>query len=78
MNGAVSFQVRATIARGPLANGTSATWRQRLTLANRPSAPPPVRLTMDRSAARYRFDGFGGNYCWNNAGRLSRRTRWTT
>jgi hypothetical protein len=26
----------------------------------------PARLTMDAAKVRYRFQGFGGNYCWDN------------
>jgi hypothetical protein len=26
----------------------------------------PARLTIDPSQVRYRFQGFGGNYCWDN------------
>ena len=26
-----------------------------------------MKLTMDTGKPKFRFDGFGGNYCWNNA-----------
>lgn len=69
-----SFQVRVAIARGPLASGATARLSTSLSLKYDPPAPPPVRITVDRSAARYRFDGFGGNYCWNNASPISAYT----
>ena len=69
-----SFQLRATMVRGPVARDATATLSATLALTNRPPVPPPVRLTMDGPAARYRFDGFGGNYCWNNASPISAYT----
>jgi O-glycosyl hydrolase len=61
-----SFQVRTAIFKGPVAANASATLAASLRWANRPPASPPVRLSVDASKARYHFDGFGGNYCWNN------------
>jgi hypothetical protein len=61
-----SFQVRAAIARGALAPNATATLSATLRLENHPPAPAPVRLAIDSSRPPFRFDGFGGNYCWNN------------
>jgi hypothetical protein len=69
-----SFQVRAVVARGPLSAGATASLQATLRLTNAPPAPPPVRLTLDASKARYHFDGFGGNYCWNNASPIAAYT----
>ena len=69
-----SFQLRAVIAKGPVAGGATASLATTLTLTNRPAAPVPAHLTLDTSAARYRFDGFGGNYCWNNASPIAAYT----
>jgi hypothetical protein len=62
-----SFQVRVAVARGPVAGGASARLVTALRLTNRPSAPAvAVRLALDTAKTRFRFDGFGGNYCWSN------------
>ncbi len=60
-----SYQVRATLGRS-FAMGSTASFAATLRLTHAPPTPPPVRLTLDTSKPRYRFDGFGGNYCWNN------------
>jgi hypothetical protein len=62
-----SFQLRAAIAQGPLGGGASAALNATLRLTNTEPSPPPVRLTLDAFKARFHFDGFGGNYCWNNS-----------
>lgn len=69
-----SFQLRASIAAGPLAKGATASLATTLTLANNPPAPPPVHLTLDRAKVRFAFDGFGGNYCWNNSSPIAAYT----
>jgi O-glycosyl hydrolase len=61
-----SFQVRAALRRGSLAAGASASLATALRLTNK-TAAPAARLTVDASRSRYHFDGFGANYCWNNA-----------
>jgi hypothetical protein len=66
-----SFQLRAVLARGPVVNGASSALAISLALSNHPPAPPPVHLTLDPSSVRFHFDGFGGNYCWNNASPIS-------
>src|SRR5262249_36059341 len=34
----------------------------------------PVRVSIDSSKPVFRFDGFGGNYCWNNQSPISAYT----
>jgi hypothetical protein len=68
-----SFQLRATLQDGPLAAGASASLDASLRLTNN-SVSAPVRLHVDTSAPRYHFDGFGGNYCWNNQSPVSAYT----
>jgi hypothetical protein len=41
---------------------------------NRPPATVPARLSVDTSKARFHFDGFGGNYCWNTQSPVSQYT----
>jgi hypothetical protein len=65
-NAGRSFQVRAAILSGSLAAGQSVTFAAALRLDNHPPAPAPVHLTIDPAKPRFHFDGFGGNYCWNN------------
>jgi hypothetical protein len=69
-----SYQVRAAVAQGPLAAGATANLATTLRLTNRPPTPSPVRLALDTSKPRYKFDGFGGNYCWNNQSPISAYT----
>lgn len=61
-----SYQLRVTLARGPLEAGAAAALAARLRLGGKPAQTPPARLALDASRVRYRFDGFGGNYCWSN------------
>ena len=62
-----SFEIRAPLLRGMVANGATASLAATLRLKNQPAvAPAPVRLEVDASRARFHFDGFGANYCWNN------------
>lgn len=69
-----SFQIRAALQRGALTQGAAARLTATLRLANNPPAPAPVRLVLDSARPRYRFDGFGGNYCWNNLSPVSAYT----
>ena len=69
-----SFQLRATIVRGALARGASATLAATLRLSSRAAAAAPARLTLDSARVRYLFDGFGGNYCWDNRSPISAYT----
>lgn len=62
-----SFEIRAALVRGMVANGATASLAATLRLKNQPAASPaPVHLAVDASNARFHFDGFGANYCWNN------------
>jgi hypothetical protein len=69
-----SFQLRAAIAAGTLTGGASRSLTATLRLTDSRPAPPPVRLTLDASRARYHFDGFGANYCWNNSSPIAAYT----
>ncbi len=60
-----SYQIRAVLLKGPVQAGARASLTTTLLLTNHPPAPQPVHLTLDTSRARFRFDGFGGNYCWD-------------
>lgn len=62
-----SYQVRVALKRGPFTPGSTATLTASLRLSDTRPAPGPVRLSLDTSKPRYEFDGFGANYCWNNA-----------
>jgi hypothetical protein len=62
-----SFQVRVSLHSGALAAGATATLTAALRLTNKPPAAVAAHLRLDTSKPRYRFDGFGGNYCWDNA-----------
>jgi O-glycosyl hydrolase len=61
-----SWQARVTVARGPVAAGSTAKVAATLRLKQELAPAAPVNVTVDASKARFRFDGFGGNYCWNN------------
>lgn len=69
-----SYQVRAAVRRGAFAAGETASLTATMRLTNKPAAPAPARLVLDTSKPRYRFDGFGGNYCWNNLSPVSAYT----
>jgi hypothetical protein len=61
-----SFQVRTAMLRGFLESGATASLAAAMRLTNHPPAPAPVHLTVDTAEPRFHFDGFGGDYCWNN------------
>ena len=69
-----SYQLRAALHRGVLAQGVSASFIAGLHLTDRTPAPVPARLVLDTARPRYRFDGFGGNYCWSNLSPVSEYT----
>jgi hypothetical protein len=60
-----SFQIRAVLVKGPVSSGAKCGLTTTLNLTNNPPASAPVHLTLDASKPRFRFDGFGGNYCWD-------------
>jgi hypothetical protein len=60
------LEVRARLGEAGKWNpGAMAGLTTTLRLTDTASAPP-AHLTMDASKSRYRFQGFGGNYCWDN------------
>jgi len=61
-----SFQLRAVISSGAWNPGQKAALAASLKVARGRIDAPPVHIKLDASAVRYPFDGFGGNYCWNN------------
>ena len=69
-----SFQLRVAVARGPLDNDAKARFTARIGFSNHPPAPPPVHLTLDLTKPGFPFDGFGGNYCWNNQSSIAKYT----
>lgn len=62
-----SYQVRAALLGGSVGASAGASLTTSLRLVNKTPAPPVARLALDASRPWYKFDGFGGNYCWNNA-----------
>ncbi|NQU10800.1 hypothetical protein HQ590_08420 [bacterium] len=67
------YSAHANFAAGQLATGQTATVRVRLQLTTVPDRTPvPVRV--DPRRVRYRFDGFGGNYCFNIESPVTRHT----
>lgn len=69
-----SYQLRAAVVRGSMQSGAAATLSTAIHLTNRAPAPAPARITLDSARTRYRFDGFGANYCWNNQSPVSAYT----
>jgi hypothetical protein len=59
-------EVRMPLKRGPWASGMKAGVAITLKLTSKPTDQPIAHLTMDASNTRYDFQGFGGNYCWDN------------
>jgi O-glycosyl hydrolase len=62
-----SYQVRIPLLSGPAEASVKAGLAGTFTLANKTVAPP-ARLSVDAGKARYSFDGFGANFCWDKAG----------
>jgi hypothetical protein len=69
-----SYQVRAALRRGALGAREGTALTVTLGLENQAEPPAPARLALDASQTRYRFDGFGGNYCWDNRSPVSAYT----
>jgi hypothetical protein len=57
------YRVRIPLPSGFLAQGTKLDFGLRLQLTAKPQ-PAPARLQVNFDRTLYRFDGFGGNYCW--------------
>jgi hypothetical protein len=66
-----SWQMRVAVARGAMAAGATAKVATTLRLAQQAAPAAPVKVTVDASKPLFRFDGFGGNYCWNNQSPVS-------
>lgn len=58
------YSVRIALNRGQLAKGESAAMNLTLSLEGRPDTSPAL-LKLDTGQRRYKFQGFGGNYCFN-------------
>ena len=69
-----SYQLRIALAQGSLEQGATASLVIHLRLGGEPAPAAPVRLVLQREKPRYRFDGFGGNYCWNNQSPIAQYT----
>lgn len=65
-----SYQIRAVIRPGAWEPGTSASVESKLSFTNTTPAAP-VHITLDTAKPGHKFDGFGGNYCWNNQSPIS-------
>ena len=61
-----SYQLRVPFQRGPWPAAATAAIAATLRLTDKPATPPLAHLTVDTSHTRYKFQGFGGNYCWDN------------
>jgi hypothetical protein len=58
---------------GPFPAGKTAALEVKLKLTGK-AGHSPVRLSLDAQAARYRFDGFGGDYCMDIASPVTQYT----
>ena len=61
-----SYQLRVSLASGPLEPDASASVAVRLQFTASLPAPGPARLALRTDVPPRPFHGFGGNYCWNN------------
>ncbi len=61
-----SYQLRAAVRQGAWSAGAKAGITATVRLSDRTEPLPPAHLTLDASTSPYRFQGFGGNYCWDN------------
>ena len=61
-----SFQLRVPLKRGAWTAGATITIAPTLRLTEKPATLPLAHLSVDASNPRYTFQGFGGNYCWDN------------
>lgn len=60
-----SYQVRISFQKGPLARGAKAALEVSLVLSGAAIAAP-VSLSVAAAKPRFKFDGFGGSYCFGN------------
>jgi hypothetical protein len=61
-----SYQLRVPFQHGPWTAGASVLLTATLRLTDKPTTTPVAHLTVDTASPRYTFQGFGGNYCWDN------------
>ena len=61
-----SYRLQVPFKRGSWATGENVLIAATLRLTDKPTTPAVAHLTVDTSNPRYRFQGFGGNYCWDN------------
>lgn len=61
-----SYQVRIPMLPASAGPDLKDSFNALISLANS-TAAEPARLSVDTSKARYRFDGFGANFCWDNS-----------
>ena len=67
------YTASVNFAPGQLPAGKTATLELKLKLTGK-ADHSPVRLSLDASTARYRFDGFGGDYCFDIASPVTQYT----
>ncbi len=61
-----SYQLRVPLKRGRWSASESRVVAATLRLTEKAIIPPLAHLTVDTSRPRYTFQGFGGNFCWDN------------
>ena len=64
-NNGRSYQLRVVLAKGPVYSGAKANLTTTLHLTNHPPPAAAANISVDTSRARYPFEGFGGDYCWD-------------
>ncbi len=61
-----SYRLHVPFKRGSWTPGENILIAATLRLTDKPTTPSVAHLTVDTSTPRFRFQGFGGNYCWDN------------
>ena len=61
-----SYRLQVPFKRDSWAAGGNIRIAATLRLTDRPTTPAVAHLTVNTANPRYRFQGFGGNYCWDN------------
>lgn len=61
-----SYQVRIPIKHGSWYSGMKSVLAATLRLTDETTTAPLAHVNVDASQPRYKFQGFGGNYCWDN------------
>jgi hypothetical protein len=70
-----AYQIRVPLYQRPAEAGSVADLTVELQSGGIAPTPLPVHLALDSSKKPSKFQGFGGNYCWNNASPVSAYTR---